>query len=136
MTLKKWNRPVGRIEAFSANDYVSACGDHGTVYKFECNAGDPEGHYDVFLNGKDGIAGTDDDIKWSESRHKWFHPCGITHEASVSDDFEKGYMYACDRSLRIYPGTPRIDVVVWTDGGKQTHCTTKLNQSDWETDRS
>lgn len=55
-------RPTMVGERFVANEYVAACGDSGTVYKFECDAGDRLGGYSVYLNGDDGVAGTDDDI--------------------------------------------------------------------------
>ena len=32
-------RPTMVGERFVANEYVAACGDKGTVYKFKCDAG-------------------------------------------------------------------------------------------------
>lgn len=34
-----WCRPRAVIEKFIPNEYIAACGDSGTVYNFECNAG-------------------------------------------------------------------------------------------------
>ena len=59
---KRWEEPKIMVQKFMPNEYVAACGDSGTVYKFECTAGDDSGGYSVYLNGKDGIAHTEDDI--------------------------------------------------------------------------
>ena len=37
---RRYERPSAYIEEFTPNEYVAACGDHGKVYKFECNAGE------------------------------------------------------------------------------------------------
>lgn len=37
---RRYERPNAYIEEFTPNEYVAACGDHGKVYKFECNAGE------------------------------------------------------------------------------------------------
>ena len=47
-----WCRPKAVIEKFIPNEYIAACGDSGTVYNFECNAGikyrgDRNYHYNV-----------------------------------------------------------------------------------------
>ena len=34
-----WCRPQTVVQKFEANEYVAACGDSGTVYKFTCDAG-------------------------------------------------------------------------------------------------
>ena len=36
--MKKWVRPLTEVQNFVANEYVAACGDSGTTYKFTCNA--------------------------------------------------------------------------------------------------
>ena len=35
---KEWMEPVIEVQEFVANEYVAACGDSGTVYKFTCDA--------------------------------------------------------------------------------------------------
>lgn len=125
-------RPTMVGERFVANEYVAACGDSGTVYKFECNAGDDWGGYSVYLNGNDGVAGTDDDIFWCGGRNavrgdRTYTRCGATHEAADNNDFYKGYIKR-RRSTQ--------NVIVWTDKGTNTHCTKNLNMSEWQTAKS
>lgn len=125
-------RPTMVGERFVANEYVAACGDSGTVYKFECNAGDKWGGYSVYLNGDDGVAGTDDDIFWCGGLNavrglRTYRKCGDTHEAADNNDFYKGY---------IKRGRSKDNVIVWTDKGTNTHCTTNLDMSTWQTAKS
>lgn len=37
---RRYERPSAYIEEFTPNEYVAACGDSGTVYKFKCDAGE------------------------------------------------------------------------------------------------
>lgn len=125
-------RPTMVGERFVANEYVAACGDSGTVYKFECNAGDDWGRYSVYLNGDDGVAGTDDDIFWCGGVRavrgpRTYKRCLATHKAADNNDFYKGY---------IKRGRSTQDVIVWTDKGTNTHCTTYLDMSEWATAKS
>ena len=125
-------RPTMVGERFVANEYVAACGDSGKLYKFECNAGDRWGGYSVYLNGDDEVAGTDDDIFWCGGRNavrgaRTYTRCGATHEAADNNDFYKGY---------IKRGRSTQDVIVWTDKGTNTHCTTYLDMSEWATAKS
>lgn len=34
-----YEAPAVSLEQFAANEYIAACGDTGTVYKFVCDAG-------------------------------------------------------------------------------------------------
>lgn len=138
---KRWEEPQILVQQFMANEYVAACGDSGTVYKFVCNAGKRDNEYNVFLNGEDGVAETGDDIPWTTSERYnpihyqgYYHPCQATHEASTNDEFIKGYMYQQGKKGK-NTGS-RIDVIVWTDNGTNTHCTTNLDMSSWETEKS
>lgn len=135
-TRKMWTMPQAVVQQFAANEYVAACGDSGVVYKFKCNAGSSRKSYHVYLNGPDGIAHTDDDIDWSGRRGqiRTYSPCGTSHEAESNSGFEAGYMYEYDDWWGDV-GNP-IDVIVWTDNGTNTHCTTDLNMSEWETAKS
>ena len=36
---RRYERPSAYIEEFTPNEYVAACGDSGTIYKFTCTAG-------------------------------------------------------------------------------------------------
>lgn len=139
--MREYKKPVMNVEHFVSNEFISACGDENKVYNFECNAGNRNRKYNVFLNGPDDIAGTGDDIAWTTSKwynptHKngYYQPCGATHQASVNDDFIQGYMYG--QNYLGENSESRIDVIVWTDNGTNTHCTTKLDINSWTTTRS
>ena len=133
---KQYIRPSLICEEFQATEYIAACGDSGVVYNFKCNAGSKQSSYHVFLNGSDGKMNTSDDIDWSGRKGYLspYHPCGATHEAEADSDFQKGYMYKLDRRNNI-TGNP-IEVIVWTNNKTNTHCTTELDMSKWETAKS
>ncbi len=129
MTMKKtWNEPKILVQQFVPNEYVAACGDSGTVYKFKCDAGGgAEG--DVFT--KDGRNLTRDDW-WGTN---YYHACGTTHEAESTDEFIEGYFYANGGNDNTRGYTP-VPVIIWTEGGTDVHCTTNLDMSTWETAKS
>ena len=37
--MRDYVKPMMDSEVFAANEYFSACGDSGVVYKFKCDAG-------------------------------------------------------------------------------------------------
>ena len=81
---RRYERPSAYIEEFTPNEYVAACGDSGTIYKFKCTAGggEPGGVYKE-TNGQAGLQigrGGDKRISRGEAS---YHACGETHEASV-----------------------------------------------------
>lgn len=121
-------RPTMVGERFVANEYVAACGDSGTVYKFKCDAGGGySGHVYLETNGKpgfqEGFLGMGGDRYLSD-----YHACGITHDADTADTFLDGYYVRRGNVTQ---------VKVWRgEDGKNTHCTTKLDMSKWETAKS
>lgn len=120
---KRWEEPKILVQQFMANEYVAACGVENKVYKFECNAGidNPGYHYRVYLNDGSELTGI-----WSA-----YGPCGATHDASTKDEFLSGYMDD------IYTDeNDKIQVIIWTDGGTDIHCTKNLNMSSWVTAKS
>lgn len=122
---KEWMEPVVEVQEFTVNEYVAACGYSGKVYKFECNAGikysgNSNYHYKVWT--EDGRLLT---------RRGYYGPCGATHEASVQDDFIKGYM----DDVNTWENE-NIPVIIWTDGGTDVHCTKNLDINSWETAKS
>ena len=134
---KTWEEPRILVQKFMPNEYVAACGDSGKVYKFECNAGDEWGGYSVYLNGPDGEAHTKDDIFWCGGRDAELGPvvytrCGKKHSAEDNNDFFPGYI----QRSGILGGTKEEKVIVWTENGKNAHCTTNLNMDSWETEKS
>ena len=83
-----WCRPKAVIEKFIPNEYIAACGDSGTVYNFECNAGikyrgDRNYHYNVWTSS--GRVLTD-------RNSGYYGPCGATHQADSDDEFLNGYI--------------------------------------------
>lgn len=124
-------RPTMVGERFVANEYVAACGDKGTIYKFECNAGDKglkDFPYAVYVdsnnNGK------------YDKRDRYlnnYHACGKTHEASAKDGFLNGFMI----DTRLGDDSAPQSVIIWRGkDGKNVHCTTNLNMDKWETVKS
>lgn len=122
---KEWVHPQLMLQQFVPNEYVSACGDSGTVYKFECNAGDlglEDYPYRVYVD----YNGTGN-YRYRNN----YHACGAKHEAASDSGFYKGYMDD-ERTT----GNDNIQVIVWTDHNRDTHCTTVLDKSQWETAKS
>ena len=121
-------RPAMVGERFVANEYVAACGDSGTVYKFKCDAGGGKsGSVYLETNGKtgfqEGFLGIGGDRYLSG-----YHACGITHDADTSDDFLDGY-YVRNGNV--------TQVKVWRgEKGDNTHCTENINMNTWETAKS
>ncbi len=139
MTKNVWVQPRTVVQQFVANEYVSACGDSGTVYKFTCDAGGGASG-DVYLetNGKEGLQTSGYwEGGWPWDGGHWvygddylsgYHACGTTHEASSTDAFRNGYYVRNDNI------TP---VIVWRGPhNDNTHCTTNLNMDNWETLKS
>ena len=130
--MRNWERPMAVVDAFVANEFVSTCGDSGVVYKFKCDAGDAYGGYSVYLNGNDGIAHTKDDIFWCGGRgavrgSRTYTRCGETHSAEDKKDFFPGYI----QREGFLGYIEEKNVIVWTNNGTNTHCTTNLDKSTW-----
>ena len=119
-------------ERFVANEYVAACGgtEYGK-YKFVCNAGDgAAGNVYVESNKQAGLQafGRNRDRCLTEGLGKYFYACNKTHEADTKDEFLNGYYVPFGGSAQ--------DVIIWTEGGRNVHCTTNLNRDSWETTKS
>lgn len=128
-------KPTMESEAFVPNTYVAACGDHGTTYLFECNAGGGKsGTVYLETNGRPGLQ------KGSDQYLSGYHACGIKHEADSDDPFLNGY-YVTEEYIGWWPfghyEEQTTDVIVWRGPyGNNTHCTTNLNMKEWETAKS
>lgn len=133
-TMKRaYVKPTMESEAFVPQTYVAACGDENKVYKFVCNA-NPGGWFEVGgvyeeTNGKEGLQliGSNPDRRLSFLS---YHPCSETHYAPVDDEFIHGYLVGVDIPPKV------TEVMIWTDGGTNVHCTTDLKQETWETYKS
>ena len=135
--MREYVKPMMDSEIFASNEYCSTCGDSGTTYYFECDAGDWRGGYSVYLNGPDGEAHTRDDIFWcggygAVRGNRTYTKCGETHEAEDNNDFYPGYI----TRKGMFGSTTTQNVIVWTANGTNTHCTTKLDMDTWETAKS
>lgn len=128
MMKRVYESPRAYAEMFTPNEYVAACGDSGTVYKFKCDAGGGvSGSVYLETNGQDGLQrGLD---FWNNDDYlSSYYACNIEHEADSKDDFLDGY-YVVKGNV-----TP---VIVWRGpDGNNTHCTTNLNMDSWETAKS
>lgn len=130
---KRWEEPRILVQKFMPNEYVAACGDSGVVYNFECNAGSRGESYNVYYDNGRPLASSNGNEEWS-APFPGYHPCGATHEAESNSGFYDGYMY-----LQDWWGDNtgnRIDVVIWTDRGRDVHCTTNLDMDEWTTAKS
>ena len=127
---KEWMEPVIEVQEFVANEYVAACGDSGTVYKFTCDA--PRGWL-YYYPESDGQIDGNYTGSGSQKFIGNYHPCGRTHEASVTDDFYDGFV---DYNWNGKPDTGE-EVIVWRGPkNNNVHATTKLNMSSWTTAKS
>ena len=126
---RRYERPSAYIEEFTPNEYVAACGDSRTVYKFKCNAGEENHTYDVYYRDKNNrkryLAG-------QGARFDYYYPCGTTHDAESDSGFIQGYID--DQST--WWKDEKIPVYIWTERGKNVHCTLDLDKDKWETAKS
>ena len=130
---KRWEEPRILAQKFMPNEYVAACGDSGVVYNFECNAGSRRNSYNVYYDNGDPLASSNGNEEWY-AQFTGYHPCGATHEAESDSGFYDGYMYLQNRWGN--NTGDRIDVVIWTDRGRDVHCTTNLDMDEWTTAKS
>lgn len=72
---RRYERPSAYIEEFTPNEYVAACGDSGTIYKFKCTAGGGErGGVYKETNGQAGLQiGRDGDSRISNGETSYLH---------------------------------------------------------------
>lgn len=127
---KTWEEPRILVQQFMPNEYVAACGASGTVYNFECNAGEKNKHYAVKdANGDVAtISGMYMDGDWY-----YYHPCGETHKAESDSGFLTGYHLDDPET---WWKDENIKVIIWTQNNTDVHCTTKLDMNEWTTAKS
>lgn len=129
--MRNWERPMAVVDAFVANEFVSACGDKNKEYLFTCDAGGGDsGKVYLETNGKPGLQKTGGWGYREDKKLGGYHACGTTHTAKTTDDFTQGY-YIKNYTEDI------VDVIVWRGPwGDNTHCTTNLNKNEWTTVKS
>lgn len=128
--MRNWEKPMAVVDAFVANEFVSACGDKGAIYKFECDAPGGWLYYYPESDGRiDGVHDSDDHQEFLGS----YHPCSAKHEAPKTDGFYDGFVdYNWNRKQDSGEG-----VIVWRGKHQNNgHATTKLDMNSWETAKS
>lgn len=152
MEKKIWSKPEMHEFVFAANEYVAACGDQNRVFKFVCDAvAGPLYYYKNWLvSVVNGV--TNKPTNLPGSLYGWnsdeagnneagtellgvlYHPCGETHEASVTDEFYWGFV---DYNANARNDGDDETVIVWRgDKGNNGHATKDLNMNEWETAKS
>ena len=87
--MRYWERPMTVVDTFVANEFVSACGDKGAIYKFECDAPGGWLYYYPESDGQiDGKHDRNEDAKFLGR----YHPCHAKHEAPKTDGFYDGFV--------------------------------------------
>lgn len=126
-------KPVLESETFVPQNYIAACGDENKVYKFVCDA-NPGGWFEVGgvykeSGKKEGfqLIGPNKDERLSFLS---YHPCSETHFAPTDDEFIHGYLVGVDVPPKVQ------EVIIWTDGGTNVHCTKNLDMNSWVTLKS
>ena len=152
MEKRIWSKPEMHEFAFAANEYVAACGDENRVFKFICDAA-----AGVLFYYKNWAVQVNEEGKtnkpssfpkrmdlWGNSQAGTtpvegfssigYHPCGETHEASVTDDFYWGFV---DRNGNVQNDGDEETVIVWKGAdGNNGHATTNLDMNSWITAKS
>lgn len=127
---KTWEEPRILVQEFVANEYVAACGEENKVYNFTCDAAAGKLYY--YPQGDGTIDGSYNGIG-EPVRIGNYHPCGATHEASVTDDFYDGFV----RTGNILDGYKDTPVIVWRGPqNKNGHATENLHMNSWTTSKS
>lgn len=126
-----YESPVILVQAFVPNEYVAACGDSGTVYKFVCDAEGGSGVYQE-TNGTPGLQRIGEALIPDRPLALTYQHCGETHNAESTDAFVNGYVvvpFGSDETI--------TNVIIWRGpNGNNVHCTTNLDMSTWETAKS
>ena len=129
--MKNYVKPMMESEVFAANEYIAACGDSGTTYYFQCNAGGPYQYGDIL--GYPLIDYYPYKVTTDSGRvlTRNYGPCNETHVAESDSEFLHGYIDNTHTKE-----DEHIEVMIWTNYGTDVHCTTNLNQDSWETAKS
>ena len=131
MERRVWVSPKSLVQKFVPNEYVAGCGDSGTTYYFECNAGDWWRQYAV-KDSRGNVATISGMYMDGGRRGHYYHPCGETHVAESDSGFLTGYHIDDPDTRR----DENISVIIWTDYNSDVHCTTNLNMDEWVTQKS
>lgn len=137
MNKNVWVQPQTAVQQFVANEYVaSSCGS-GTTYWFECNAGSKGTFANRVYEESNNVPGLQTELGGDTLRSITYHACGDRHKVTKDEKFLTGYVqtWVSDDFLSGHWGEPQ-EVLIWTNHGTNTHCTTELNPEDWVVARS
>lgn len=133
MKKRVYAKPVLESETFVPQNYIAACGEENRVYKFVCDA-NPGGWLEVGgvyrETGKQTgfqLLGPNKDERLSFLS---YHPCSEIHYAPTNDEFIHGYLVGVDWPPEVQ------EVIIWTDGGTNVHCTKNVDMNSWTTVKS
>lgn len=135
MEKRTYVKPILSGEEFIPQNYIAACGDSGTVYKFTCDAGGgASGDVWIENNGVEGLQEESDFVNgkwvWADRSLGGYHACSTSHEAESTNNFYNGY-YRENGSSTV------VNVIVWRGPyNNNTHCTEELDMNKWETAKS
>lgn len=137
--MRNWERPMVVVDTFAANEFVSTCGDKGTIYNFICDAPAGNLYYYKHSDGKiDGKHNPNDKSSYLSSS---YHPCGTTHQAPKTDVFYDGFVDYNKNGKQ----DDKEGVIVWRQRWYdlfgmpheyQGHATIELNMNSWQTAKS
>lgn len=135
--MRNWKKPMAVVDTFAANEFVSSCGDNGTIYNFTCDA--PKGTLYYYPNTDGQIDGKHNPMEKASSMGSYY-PCNAKHQAPKTDVFYDGFVdYNHNRRQDDGEG-----VIVWRERKHgylgstyyNGHATTKLDMNHWETAKS
>lgn len=147
MEKKIYEKPVMQVEEFVANTYCDDCSDEShtmVTYIFKCGNGLDNTHYYIH-DGNGNYQWINN--KWFGPAYDWDHwpayhyeKCPSYHEITLpkgqdplnEPDILSGYYL--DKCFT--DNIEKIPVVIWTDGGTNTHCTVELDPHQWQTVKS
>ena len=132
MERKVWRRPLTEVQKFEANEYVAAC-ESGTTYWFQCNAGSTVPLGNTVYEETNGQPGLQTGKGGDTFRSGTYHACDKLHEVREGEKFLDGYVV---QKMGLFQKDKVIPVLIWTEGGTNTHCTTELHPEEWEIARS
>lgn len=128
-----WSSPKTSFEQFVPQNYIAACGESGTVYKFTCDA--PGGALYYFPNNQANTTAPSTGTRGTRIGGSWssYSPCKVYHEAESNSGFYWGYVD--------YDSDGRMDsdemVIVWRgENNNNGHATKQLDMTKWETAKS
>lgn len=148
MEKRIWTKPEMNEFAFSANEYVAACGDEKWAFNFDCTA--PAGwlinlrnlfYYKDAKVDKNATKPTDWDSRTDRELLGMYHPCGKEHSTPVSDEYYWGFVDNAPDGKHSDNKYFDETVIVWLEKDAEGnifdfHATKNLDMNSWTTAKS